>query len=216
VDPGYSQAYRVLGIVLAYPHRDDEAREAMRHARELELFAPMELALSAHVAFAARDFKSALRFAQQATGIDEQFWIGQFQLAQVYVQLGDHESTQRALEITKRFSKANSKMISLQGYILAKLGRTAEARDVLHTLETLEAGGQYVPAYSMALVHAGLNERDAALQSLERGLQAGDVNLIFLVVDPKWDSFRTDPRFLDLLERCDFTRTAKTSGHIER
>ena len=176
----------------------------------------MELALSAHVAFAARDFKSALRFAEQATGIDEQFWIGQFQLAQVYVQLGDHESTQRALEITKRFSKANSKMISLQGYILAKLGRTAEARDVLHTLETLEAGGVYVPAYSMALVHAGLGEPAAALQSLDRGLQARDVNLIFLVVDPKWDPFRTDPRFLDLLERCDFTRTAKTSGHIER
>ena len=60
VDPGYSQAYRVLGIVLAYLGRHDEAREAMRHARELEPLAPMELALYAHVAFAARDFKSAL------------------------------------------------------------------------------------------------------------------------------------------------------------
>ncbi len=125
----------------------------------------------------------------------------------MYEQLGDHESTLRALEITERFSKTNSKMISLRGYILAKLDRTTEARDVLHTLETL-AGEQYVPAYSMALVHAGLGERDAALQSLERGLRARDVNLVFLAVDPKWDPFRTDPRFLDLLERCNFTRAA--------
>ena len=92
--------------------------------------------------------------------------------------------------ITERFSKANSKMISLRGYILARLGRTTEARDVLHTLETL-GRERYVPPYSMALVHAGLGERDAALQSLERGLQARDVNLVFLAVDPKWDPFRT-------------------------
>jgi hypothetical protein len=127
----------------------------------------------------------------------------------VYEQLGDRESTLRALDITERFSKTNSKMISLRGDILAKLGRPTEAREVLHALETL-ARDKYVPAYSMALVHAGLDERDAVFQSLERGLQARDVNLVFLEVDPKWDPFRADPRFRDLLERCNFTRTAKT------
>jgi TolB-like protein/DNA-binding winged helix-turn-helix (wHTH) protein len=215
VDPSYSQAYRVLGIVLAYLGRHDEAREAMRHARELEPFAPAEQALSAHVEFAARDFRSALRFARQATVLAPEFWIGQFQLAQVYEQLGDHESTLRALEITERFGNANSKMISLRGYLLAGLGRTTEAREVLHMLETL-ARERYVPPYAMALVHAGLDERDAALQSLERGLHLRDANLVFLAVDPKWDSFRKDPRFLDLLDRCGFTRTARTSSHPER
>ena len=205
----------LLGIVLAYLGRPDEAREAMRHARELEPFGAMEHALSAHVAFAARDVKSALQFARQATVLDPQFWIGQFQLAQVYEQLGDQESMRRALEITERFGKANSKMISLRGYVLARLGRTTEAREVLQTLETL-ARERYVPQYSMALVHAGLLERDAALESLERGLQARDVNLVFLAVDPKWDPFRRDPRFLDLLDRCGFTRTAGTSGRKER
>jgi serine/threonine-protein kinase len=187
----------------------------MRRARELEPFAAAEHALSAHVEFAARDFKSALQFARQATALDPQFWIGQFQLAQVYEQLGDHESMLRALEITERFGKANSKMFSLRGYILAKLGRTTEAREVLRTLETL-GRERYIPQYAMALVHAGLGERDAALQSLERGLQARDVNLVFLAVDPKWDGFRTDSRFLDLLNRCGFTRTASTSSQIDR
>ena len=215
VDPGYSQAYRVLGIVLAYVGRHDEARESMRRARELEPFAAAEHALSAHVEFAARDFKSALQFARQATALDPQFWIGQFQLAQVYEQLGDHESMLRAVEITERFGKANSKMISLRGYVLAKLGRTTEAREVLHTLETL-GEERYVPQYAMALVHAGLGERDAAVQSLERALQARDVNLVFLVIDPKWDPFRRDPRFLDLLNRCGFTSRASTVAHTGR
>jgi hypothetical protein len=106
-------------------------------------------------------------------------------------------------------------MISLRGYVLAKLGRTTEAREVLHTLETL-GEERYVPQYAMALVHAGLGERDAAVQSLERALQARDVNLVFLVIDPKWDPFRRDPRFLDLLNRCGFTSRASTVAHTGR
>ena len=170
----------------------------MRHARELEPSLPVEHALSAHVEFAARDFTSALRFARLATVIDPQFWIGQFQLAQVYEQLGDHESLQQALEITERFGKANSKMISLRGYILARLGRKPEARQLLHALETL-AGEHYVPAYSMALVHAGLGERDAAFLSLDVHCWR-ETSTSFSWYRSQWDTFREDPRFLDLLD----------------
>ena len=48
VDPSYSQAHRLLGVVLAGMGRNEEAREAMRRARELDLY-PMQYALSAHV-----------------------------------------------------------------------------------------------------------------------------------------------------------------------
>jgi hypothetical protein len=74
-------------------------------------------------------------------------------------------------------------------------------RDVLRTLETL-AGERYVPAYAMALVHAGLDERDAVFQWLGRACDTRDVHLIFLPVDSKWDPYRADPRFRALLERC--------------
>jgi TolB-like protein/tetratricopeptide (TPR) repeat protein len=209
LDPSYSAAPRTLGVVLGSLGRHEEARAAVRRARELEPLAPMEHALSSHVAFAARDFKSALQFARQATILGPQAWVGQFHLAQAYEQLSDRESVQQALTITERFGDANSKMVALRGYILARLGRTNEARDVLSTLEAL-ARERYVPAYSMALVHAGLGDRDAALQWLERAYEARDVHLVFLAFDPKWDPFRGDPRFRALIGRCDFWRTART------
>ena len=62
----------------------------------------------------------------------------------------------------------------------------------------------------MALVHAGLGEREAVFQWLNRAYDARDVHLIFLPVDPKWDPYRADPRFEALLARCGFTRTATT------
>jgi len=68
----------------------------------------------------------------------------------------------------------------------------------------------------MALVHAGLGQRDSAFDYLDRAYAVRDVHLVFLLVVPKWDELREDPRFRRLVERCDFMRTARTSGHAER
>ena len=134
LDPSYSQAHRVLGVVLASMGRRDEARAAMRRARELDPLYPMHLALSADTAFRARDYSSALEFARQATAVGPGFWIAHFQLASIHEQLGNNELALEALE-NAAASSGNSKMISLRGYILAKSGRTKEAEEVLRTLK---------------------------------------------------------------------------------
>lgn len=96
-------------------------------------------------------------------------------------------------------------MLALRGYLFAKVGPAQEAGEVLATLEAL-SHERYVPPYAMALVHAGFNRRDAAFEWLARAYEAHDVHLIFLPVDPKWDAFRSDARFVALLNRCDFHR----------
>jgi len=78
-----------------------------------------------------------------------------------------------------------------------------QAREVLNTLEGMSRV-RYVPPYAIALVHAGLGERDAVFEWLDKAYPARDVHLIFLPVDPKWDAYRPDPRFEALLTRCGF------------
>jgi hypothetical protein len=69
----------------------------------------------------------------------------------------------------------------------------------------------------MALVHAGLRQRDAVFKWLDLAYDKRDVHLTFLTQnDPKWDAFRTDARFRELIERCDFTRTARTGSPTGR
>jgi hypothetical protein len=65
---------------------------------------------------------------------------------------------------------------------------------------------RYVPPYATALVHAGLTHRDAAYAWLQRAYEAHDVHLALLVIDPKWDGFRTEPPFEALLTQCGFTK----------
>ncbi len=200
LDPSYSQAHRMLGIVLSHMRRPEEAALAMRRARELDPLLAGHQALSAQVAFAGRDYDAAQQFARQAIVVDPEFWVGYMQLAQALEPLGQNEQALEALASAGRFSGGNSKVVSLRGYIFAKLGRVSEAREVLRTLVAI-ARERYIPPYAMALVHAGLAEPDDSFEWLDRALEARDVHLAFLPIDPKWDALRPDPRFAALLKR---------------
>jgi len=202
-DPSYSLAHRLLGIVLSHMRRSDEALQSIGRARQLDPLLAGHHALSAQIAFSGRDFTAAERFARQSITIDPEFWIGHFQLGQALEQLGKGELALDALNFAARLSGGNSKAIALRGYILAKMGRTQEAQEVLRMLETL-SNERFVPPFAQALVYAGLGEHTHALQALERALEVRDVHLAFLPVDAKWDPFREDKRFRSLLEACGF------------
>jgi len=117
---------------------------------------------------------------------------------------------------TEHECKNEHEAVSLMGYLLAKIGRADEAREVLKTLEGISRD-RYVPPYAMALVYAGLDQRDALFEWLDKAYDARDVHLIFLPVDPKWDGYRSDPRFAALLTCCRFspgTWTHRVAGRF--
>jgi TolB-like protein/tetratricopeptide (TPR) repeat protein len=204
LDPSNAHAYRMLGVLLGTAGRHAEARAAMRRARELDPLQPMNHALSAHVALLARDYSGGLEFARHATVVGPAFWIGYFQLAWAHERLGHTELALEALHDAETFASGNSKMIALRGYILAMSGRRNEATEVLRTLDAI-AHDRYVPPYAFALIYAGLEDRERALESLELAYQARDVHLIWLPMDARWDMFRRESAFVGLIERCGFT-----------
>ena len=54
---------------------------------------------------------------------------------------------------------------------------------------------------TLALVYTGLGEIDQAFKWLEKAYDDRMGWLIWLNVEPKWDSIRSDGRFTDLLKR---------------
>jgi DNA-binding winged helix-turn-helix (wHTH) protein/tetratricopeptide (TPR) repeat protein len=207
LDPGYSLAHRMAGICLSHMGKKEDALSAIQRARELDPLQASHHALSAQVAFNARDYSEALRFARQATVLDPEFWIGYMQLAQAYERLGQTELALDVFNTAARLCGGNSKTLSCRGYILARAGMTEAAREVLSTLEAV-GRERYVPPYALALVHAGLGQLDEMLAWLQRAYEARDVHLVFLPVDAKWDAVREDPRFQAILARCGFPAIA--------
>ncbi len=213
LDPGYPLAHRMLGVLLAHMGRHPEAEPCIRRARELDPLYAMHHALSAQVAFAGRDYSAAVRFAKQAIVVDPEFWIGHFQLAQACEQTGQHEKAFEALNLAGRLSGGNSKVLSLRGYLLARLGKKDEAAQIMSTLQAI-SNERFLPPYALALVSAGMGEDDSAIQYLQRALSLRDVHLTFLPIDPKWDMLRGDKRFAKLLLECDFMK--EVSGEKSR
>lgn len=204
LDSSNAFAHGVQGHVLSQMGRGPEAEVLMRRARELEPLEPIGAALSSQVAFQAREYPAAIEHARRTIRLEANFWIGPMQLAQAYVQLGKFDLALEALADAARLSGGNSKALSLRGYVLAKMGRVQEAREVFRTLEAL-SHERYVPPYAMALVNAGLGDPGPTFEWLDKAYAERDVHLMYLTVDPKWDPYRTDPRFDALLARCGFT-----------
>jgi len=204
LDQSYSLAHRMLGIALSQAGRHEEACRAAKRAREIDPLDFTHQALSAQIAFNAGDLTAAVEFARRANIINPEFWIGYFQLAQAYEQMGELDLAFGALQKAAPLSGGNSKVISMRGYLFAKSGRIGEAREVLNTLESV-ARERFVPPYATALVYMGLGEAEQALEWLERAWNEHDVHLVLLRADPKWDDLRNDARFTALVERCSFT-----------
>ena len=100
----------------------------------------------------------------------------------------------------REFSGGNTEAVSLHGYALAVSGNRDEARAVLDELNRSSAE-RYVPPYNIAMIYNGLGEKDETFVWLEKAYEERDVRLTFIKVDPKWDKFRSDPRFADLIKR---------------
>ncbi len=74
------------------------------------------------------------------------------------------------------------------GLVYAEAGKREPKRD--HPL-----------SYFMAAVYALLGERDQALECLDKAYEGRVSQLVYLRVNPTFESLHDDPRFADLLRR---------------
>ena len=82
-------------------------------------------------------------------------------------------------------------------YGLAAAGQEAEARRVLEELGSEE---NYVRAEFLAAAYGLLGDRDEAFRQLDRALAERSAGMIYLHLDPLYDSLRDDPRLAALVE----------------
>ena len=86
------------------------------------------------------------------------------------------------------------------GYAYAASGKRDPAQKVLDRLKRISKR-MYVPSYYIAAIYADLGEKDQMFNWLEKGYEERDMRLVFLKVEPIWESVRSYPRFKALLKK---------------
>lgn len=132
-----------------------------------------------------------------------------FGFAWVARYVGRHEEALRAMKRAEELSNGSLMMTTGRGQAYAAAGMRAEVEDVLAKLAALPAE-YYVIPYHVALIHHFLGDREKTLLALEGALERRDLWLVWMGVEPAFDSLHSDARFHRLL---DLTGLAQKPAH---
>lgn len=182
--------------------RLDEAAAHARRAHELD---PLSSVICAHYAgllFFQRKYEDALRYSRKILELEPSNPHALLLLGLSYEQMGKYDEAIAALEKRRSGEKSGPDTETLRslGRAYALAGRKEEARQMLSELDEM-AARKGEALFSKALVHAALGEMEQAFQVLEKRAPAWrEVPLAFRV-DPRYDSIRDDPRYVELIKR---------------
>jgi Flp pilus assembly protein TadD len=119
-------------------------------------------------------------------------------LGQNYARTGRHREAIAAVEGAAALAGSTSYFKGACGWVLGLAGRTDEARQMLRELQTA-AAEQKIDPVAFAYVYSGLGDRQRAIAWLRTAYAEGSTEMIYLRT-PTWDSLRSEPGFIELME----------------
>jgi TolB-like protein/Tfp pilus assembly protein PilF len=200
LDPNYATAHQWYGTdVLCTAKRFDEAVDELRRAEELDPLSPIIGTNVGDVFVNARQYDEAIAQYKRVLLLDPNFGYAHQALGWAY---GAKGSYPEAITETRKAFELNQDPQSL-GYLglwLARSGQREEATKLLGQLKQ-ESTKRYVPGYSVAIIYIGLNEKEEALNWIEKDVNDHSFITVSYGVSPEFDDLRSEPRFKAMLKR---------------
>ncbi len=193
--PQFAEAYARLAMVCCFQGRLDEAVQCTQRARSADLLAPMLAFTETVVRIFRREFDLAAVHGRRAADLHP----GSPFVRVVYAEALEHSGQTGKAGEQYRFASAMAADVpwirAQAARFLARNGRLAEAIEVLEDLQRRQES-RHVDAYHLALLLESLGRRTDALRELHRAQDERCHILALIDVDPKIDSLREDPLFV--------------------
>jgi tetratricopeptide (TPR) repeat protein len=198
-NPNDAAAHYYYSYFLAAAKRFESAFEQVQQAQILDPLSSMMNTCFGALHVFARQYDLAIVQLLKTLGLDPHFPLAYFWLAVAYEQANLYQEAVEACEKAVGLFRG-PEMLNELGRAYALAGRRPEAQRVLDELHELSKE-RYVGAYYLAVIYAGLNDLDQTFEWLERAYQERQWWIVCLNVDPRLDSLRSDPRFVNLTRR---------------
>jgi DNA-binding winged helix-turn-helix (wHTH) protein/TolB-like protein/Tfp pilus assembly protein PilF len=216
INPNLALAHEYYGHLLSNLAEPDEALRESARALEIDPTSLVFNTLRGQKLMYARRYDDAIAHLRKSLEFEPNFWMTHLTLAKVYECKGMYENAISEYQEARRLSPSSSESTSYLGHTYAVMKRRNEANEAIKELKQMSLKG-YVAPKGIALIYAGLGEQDSMYDWLEKAYEGRDVGLAFIKVEPRWDPYRSDPRFADLMRRVGFqvstSDSPKTNSH---
>ena len=197
LNPNDADPHRLYADFLTAAGRFEPALAEKKKAEQLDpLSVPASYEVARTLFFAGR-LEDAEQQAKRALELDDRFGQALALRAWIAVQRGQAADAlaiaEQSLNVTR-----SPQTLALCGYIDGRLGKNAEAQQVI---EELKRRPTYTMPLFLARVNAGLGNKDEALRWLEKAYAERSESILWLRVDPTFASLRDEPRFRDLVKK---------------
>ena len=200
LEPDNGDAHGYYSWFLPSMGRNDQAIEEARRLLQMDPLGTGGNGNLGSVFVFTHQWDKAIEQLRYAIDLDPNYWFDYCFLGRAYEQKG---RLPEAVETFKRglALEGNTELWSGLGHAYAVSGQRAETQKILDHLKELSMH-RYVAPYNFAVIYAGLGEKDAAFNWLNRAYDDRSYMLaVYLNTDTRLDSLRSDPRFDELRRR---------------
>jgi TolB-like protein len=201
LNPNYAVAHQWYAYLLTAMERPEaDAEREIAAARERD---PLSVPINIDRAYILHYYQrneDALRSVNVALEMNPQYPPGYFWLGRIYTaerRYGEAETALQRIGPLRAWTPA----MAVRGYLYGMTGRVSEARAVLAEFDELKRIDRYASAYAIAVVYAGLGDRERTFTFLDAALSERSHWLVWLNRDPRWDEIRSESRFQTLVRR---------------
>lgn len=199
VDPNYAAAYDWLGVLYTASKRFAAAQTAFVHAERLDPASlPIRTDLAFHLHYSGRN-EDARRELQNILRVDPNFPLAHFWMGRVLSSESNCSGALAELETASSSSLRDwQPVIAAHGHIAGRCGQPSQALEDLRRFDSISRE-RFVTSYGYALIYAGLGDKEQALIWLRKAVEERSHWLIWIQVDPRFDTLRSDARFQQIV-----------------
>jgi TolB-like protein/Flp pilus assembly protein TadD len=209
LNPNNAQARIWQAYYYAFTGQFDDSIAAIEYALQLDPLAIPVNASAGELLYFAGRLDDSIEQYHKTIEMDAHFRPAHMELARVYEHRAMYDAAFAEFAKATELSQNSPESLASLAHCYAVSGATSEAQKLLRQLTEMSKS-RFVSSYDIALIHSGLGRTEECLEWLNRAYEICDGWMIYITVDPRWQSLRSDPRFSRIVQSVGLAAGAGT------
>lgn len=200
LNPRRSSTQRQLAQLLIISQRFELAEVELNRALTFDPDSPVLISGLGWLHYRAGRYDAALEQIRRALALNNAHAYSYWLRGLVFQRMKQYKEAEQAFRMSLQNADYDLRVTPALGNLYAASGRRAEALAILKQVQAKDQAG-VSSAYSLALIHTGLGDKAKALDLLEKAYEARENSVPYLMVDPRFEGLRKEPRFTALFAK---------------